>query len=214
MLDLLLPKGYLSHSQIDLWEKSPDSYRKTYYGGQRFNGNMYTDFGNEVTLAMERGEEWTKCVTDEIKSVCGFNFSTFERDFVVDIDGIPFKGSIDQFEASNGILAEQKTVMRPWSRNKINNHLQFDRYSLAVEIMDGKVNDLCYFIDARSAKRRKTEEVCGHIVEGDEELYLTGEVNVIERYVTAGDREREFERIRRVGREIAEDFAAYKHLYQ
>jgi len=213
MLDLILPKGYLSHSQIELWLKSPDSYRKTYYGGQRFNGNMYTDFGNAVTLAMEKNEPWVQCVIEAIKSECGFNFSTFERDFIVDIDGIPFKGSIDQFEASNGIFAEQKTVMRPWSRNKINDHLQFDRYSLAIEIMDGSVNDLAYFIDARSAKRRKTEEVCGYTVEGDEEMYLTGEVNVIERYISAGDREREFERIRRVGREIAEDFAAYNHLY-
>lgn len=215
MLDLILPKGYLSHSQIELWIKSPDSYRKTYYGGQRFNGNMYTEFGNAVTLAMEKNEPWVQCVLDEIKSVCGFNFSTFERDFIVDIDGIPFKGSIDQFDPrEGGIFAEQKTVMRPWSANKINDHLQFDRYSLAIEIMDGSVNDLAYFIDARSGKRRKTEEVCGHVVEGDEELYLTGEVNVIERYISAGDREREYERIRRVGREIAEDFAAYRHLYE
>jgi len=204
-MQLILPKPYLSHSQVELWVKSPDSYRKTYYGGQRFNGNMYTDFGNEITLAMEQNAPWTAFIP---------RFSVFEREFTVDIDGIPFKGSIDQFEPSTGCFAEQKSVMKRWTDKKIADHKQFDRYSLAIEIMDGFVQDLAYFIDVRTGKRKKTEEVCGHIVEGDDELYLTGEFNVIERIVTASDREREYQQISRVGREIAEDFAAYKHLYQ
>lgn len=202
--NIILPTGYLSHSQIDLWLKSKDSYRKTYYGGKRFTGNMYTDFGNEVTLAMERNEPWTAFIP---------RFSVFERAFIVDIDGIPFKGQIDQFEPSTGCFAEQKSVMKPWSANKIATHLQFDRYSLAIEIMDGFVQDLAFFIDVRTAKRKKSEMVCGIEVFGDDEMYLTGEVNVIERIVTAADREREFRQISRVGREIAEDFAAFKHLY-
>lgn len=215
MHNLILPRPYLSHSQIELWEKSRESYRNTYYAGKTFDGNMYTEFGNAVTLAMEAGEPWVQFILDEIRNVCGFNFSQFERDFVVDIDGIPFRGHIDQFDPRDGgIIAEQKTVMRPWSANKIANHKQFDRYSLAVEIMDGTVNDLAYFIDARTEKKRKSDIVCGIEVFGDEELALTGEVNVIERIITAADREREFENIGRVGREIAEDFAAYKHLYQ
>lgn len=202
--DLILPTGYLSHSQIELWEKSRESYRTTYYGGKRFTGNMYTDFGNEVTLAMERNEPWVAFIP---------RFSVFERAFIVDIDGIPFKGQIDQFEPSTGCFAEQKTVMTKWSDNKIAKHKQFDRYSLAIEIMDGFVQDLAFFIDVRSAKRKKSEMVCGIEVFGDDEMYLTGEFNVIERVVTAEDREREFANISRVGREIAEDFAAMKHLY-
>lgn len=214
MTDLILPKPYLSHSQVELWEKSRESYRNTYYAGKHFEGNMYTDFGNAVTLAMENGEDWTQFILDHIKEVCGFNFDTFERDFVVDIDGVPFKGFIDQFDTTTGIIAEQKSVMRPWLANKIANHKQFDRYSLAVEIMDGKVNDLSYFIDVRTAKEPKKDIVCGIEVVGDPEMVLTGEVNIVERIVTAADREREYQNISRVGREIAEDFAAYKHLYQ
>lgn len=206
--NLKLPTGYLSHSQMECWINSKDktTYRKQYYGGQRFTGNLYTEFGNKVTLAMENNEDWVAFIP---------RFSVFERKFIVDIDGIPFKGSIDQFEPATGAFAEQKTVNKKWSDNKIKNHKQFDRYSLAIELMDGKVQDEAYFIDVRTALKKKTTTFNGIELESDDvEITLTGEFNKIPRIVTAEDRRRAYEEIVRVGREIEEDFAAYKHLYQ
>lgn len=204
--DLKLPTGYLSHSQIDLWLSSKPAYRKAYYGGQRFSGNMYTEFGNTVTLAMANNEEWVAFIP---------RFPIFERNFIVDIDGIPFKGSIDQFDPETHAFAEQKTVNKKWSDNKIKNHKQFDRYSLAIELMDGYVRDLALFIDVRTELKKKTIMFNGIELEGgNDEITLTGEVNVIERIVTAEDRRAAYEEIVRVGREIEEDYAAYKHLYQ
>lgn len=206
--NLNLPTGYLSHSQIECWlnSKNKDTYRKQYYGGQRFSGNVYTEFGNKVTLAMENNEDWVSFIP---------RFPVFERKFIVDIDGIPFKGSIDQFDPATGAFAEQKTVNKKWSDNKIKNHKQFDRYSLAIELMDGYVRDLALFIDVRTALKKKTTMFNGIELESDEnEITLTGEVNVIERIITAEDRRAAYEEIVRVGREIEEDFAAYRHLYQ
>jgi len=204
--NLKLPTGYMSHSQIELWLSSPTSYRKTYYGGQRFTGNIYTEFGNKVTLAMENNEAWVAFIP---------RFPVFERKFIVDIDGIPFKGSIDNFDPNTGAFAEQKTVNKRWSDNKIQKHRQFDRYSLAIELMDGYVQDEAYFVDVRTAINKKKIMFDGHELEGGtDEIHLTGEVNVIKRIVTKEDRQRAYEEIVRVGREIEEDFAAYGHLYQ
>lgn len=205
--NLDLPTGYLSHSQIELWNSSKDSYRKTYYGGKRFEGNAYTEFGNEVTLAMEKGEEWVAFIP---------RFSVFERKFIVNVDGIPFKGSIDQFEPATGSFVEQKTVMKKWSDKKIKEHKQFDRYSMAIELLDGFVADQAWFLDVRTEKVQETINFNGIELPktgGNPKLRLTGEFNLIERIVTHEDRKAAYEEIVRVGREIAEDFAAYKHLY-
>lgn len=203
-----LPTGYLSHSQIECWLKSPETYRKSYYGGQRFAGNAYTEFGNVVTLAMENGEDWVSFIP---------RFAVFERKFIIDVDGIPFKGSIDQFEPGPNAFAEQKTVMQKWSQNKINKHKQFDRYSLAIELLDGYVQDLSYLLDVRSEKVEQFEEFGGikmPKIGGEPIMRLTGEYHLIERIVTHDQRKAAYEEIVRVGREIEEDFKAKKHLYQ
>lgn len=203
-----LPTGYLSHSQIETWLKAKETYRKSYYGGQRFSGNAYTEFGNKVTLAMEAGEDWVSFIP---------RFSVFERAFIVDIDGIPFKGSIDQFEPGPNAFAEQKTVMKRWSQNKIDKHKQFDRYSLSIELLDGHVQDLSYLLDVRSEKVEQYEEMNGikmPKVGGEPVLQLTGEYNLIPRIVTHDQRKEAYEEIVRVGREIEEDYKAKRHLYQ
>jgi hypothetical protein len=206
---LKLPTGYLSHSQMEAWggtDKSKESYRKAYYGGLRFTGNMYTDFGNKVTLAMARGEDWVAFLP---------RFSVFERDFIIDVDGIPFKGSIDQFEPGPNAFVEQKTVMARWSDSKIAKHKQFDRYSLAIEMLDGYVQDQAWFLDVRTAVNEKKEMFQGiELSGGSGELELTGEFNMIPRIVTHDDRRQAYEDIVRVGREIEEDFAAVGHLYR
>lgn len=204
--NLKLPTGYLSFTQYDMWERSKPSYRKSYYAKERFTGNMYTEFGNKVTLAMARGEEWVKFIP---------RFSTFEREFIIDVDGIPFKGSIDNMDLNIGAFCEQKTVMTKWTDNKVQKHKQFDFYSLAIEILDGKVQDLAYFVDVRTRLNKGTVMFNGIELDGGTgELELTGEVNVIERIVTHEQRQQAYRDIVRVGREIEEDFAAYKHLYE
>ena len=207
--DLKLPTGYLSFSQMQSWggtDKSRESYRKAYYGGKRFTGNMYTEFGNKVTLAMENNEDWVSFLP---------RFSVFEQEFIVDVGGIPFKGSIDQFEPGPNAFVEQKTVMKKWSDNKIKTHKQFDYYSLAIEMMFGYVQDLAWFLDARTAINKKTVMFQGIELQGGSgELELTGEFNMIERYVDHADRQNAYNEIVRVGREIEEDYAAVGHLYK
>lgn len=208
--DLKLPTGYLSHSQMEAWigSKSKETYRKAYYGGQRFTGNAYTDFGNVVTLAMENKEDWVSFIP---------RLEVFERKFIVDIDGIPFKGSIDQFLPSDGVFWEQKSVMKQWTPKKIAEHKQFDRYSLAIELLDGFVCDESMLLDVRTEKFEETMMMNGIELQklgGEPKLRLTGEFNLIPRIVTHEQRKAAYEEIVRVGREIEEDFAAYKHLYQ
>lgn len=105
--------------------------------------------------------------------------------------------------------------MKKWSDNKIAKHKQFDYYSLALEMTFGRVQDLAWFLDARTAINQKTEMFQGiELKGGSGELELTGEFNMIERYVDHADRQNAYNEIVRVGREIEEDFAAVGHLYK
>jgi hypothetical protein len=86
MNDLKLPKGYLSFTQIECWEKSPDTYRKKYYGGVQFATTPAMEFGNFVTKAMENNEEWVAFIP---------RLEKFERELLVNVEGIPVKAAID-----------------------------------------------------------------------------------------------------------------------
>lgn len=203
---LTLPKGYLSYSQIDKWQRSPESYRKEYYGGKKFDGNMYTEFGNAVTLAMANQEDWVSFLP---------RFSVFEWEFIINCDGIPLKGSIDQFEPGPNAFVEQKTVKNKWSDNKIQKHKQFDYYSLAIDMLEGFVQDEAYFLDVRTDMIEKKEIFNGiELSGGAPELTLTGEWNLIPRIVTHDDRKAAYEEIVAVGRAIEEDFKSCGHLYR
>ena len=60
---IVLPVGHLSFSQITLWLSAKETYRKKYYPDVRpqYTQTIEMAFGNEVTEAMERDEEWTSC---------------------------------------------------------------------------------------------------------------------------------------------------------
>lgn len=205
MHDLKLPKGHLSFTQIDTWLKSKPTYRKKYYGGVSFATTPAMEFGNAVTLAMERGEEWVSFIP---------HHPVFEREFLVNVEGIPIKAAIDNMDITVNRFREQKSGKTPWTANKVKKHLQLDIYSLLLELEDGFVEDECDLIWVKTENVTKNIEMDGHLLEGaSTEIRLTGEFEIFPRIITKEEREAVRSLIVKVGREIEEDFAAYKHLY-
>lgn len=204
--NLKLPKGYLSFSQIDLWLKSPDTYRKKYYGGVNFAPSVAMVFGNEVTEAMERGEDWVAFIP---------RYPVFERKLLVEIEGIPVVAYIDNSEPTTNAFREQKTGKTKWTENKVNKHIQLPLYSLLLEIEDGFVTDECILVDVRTRNKTKVYKMGDIEMKGESrELELTGEVFETKRIITDEDRAEMRKTVIRVGREIEEDYAAYRHLYE
>lgn len=205
MNDLKLPKGHLSFTQIDTWLRSKDTYRKKYYGGVHFATTPAMEFGNIVTKAMERGEEWVAFIP---------RHPFFERELLVNVDGIPVHAFIDNSDPAINRFREQKTGKTPWTEAKVKKHKQLDLYSLLLEIEDGFVTDECDFVWVKTKDDETTVEFDGHILEGKStKILLTGEIVEFTRIITKEEREAMRALIVRVGREIEEDFAAYKHLY-
>lgn len=205
--NLKLPKGYLSFSQIDLWLRSPETYRKKYYAGVKYGTTPAMEFGNKVTLAMEKNEDWVSFIP---------RHDTFERELTVDFDGIPVLMFIDNMDTKINKFREQKTGKTPWTQNKVNKHLQLDIYSTGLEIHDGFVCDECdlVWVETEHVEVTQEYEFKGIKMGGaKKEIRLTGNYKVFPRTITKEDRQRCKELVVRVGREIEEDYAAYKHLY-
>jgi hypothetical protein len=205
MHDLKLPKEHLSFSQIDLWLRSKETYRKKYYGGVNFATTAAMAFGNEVTLAMAAGDPQYAFIP---------RFPRFEREMVVVIDGIPVKGAIDSIDDSINKFLDYKTGRTKWTQAKVNKHLQLDLYSLMLEEEDGFVDEECSIVHVEAENALKSIEMDGHILEGTStEIRVTGNVFEYKRIITKEERAAMRALVVKVGREIEEDFAAYKHLY-
>ena len=149
-----LPKKYLSFSQIELWIKSPESYRKRYYpeiAPPQFT-TVYMAFGNEVTEAMERNEPHVAFIP---------RHKTFELKLEVEVEGVPILAFVDNIDMETIAFNEQKTTMTSWSENKIKKHIQLDIYSLLLQIKFGRVTDECNLVWAGTRKKEHKERKRG-----------------------------------------------------
>ncbi len=202
-----LPRRHLSFSQIDLWINSQESYRKRYYPKTPppFMSNVYMEFGNEVTLAMERGEKWVAFIP---------RLPVFEQKLFIDIDGVPVMAFVDNMDLDAVAFNEQKTGMTAWTENKVQKHLQLDIYSLLLKEKFGKITDECNLVWVQTQKHIDADIKEKKGLKNEiPTLSLTGEFTVIPRIITQDERDACRELIVKVGREIEEDWLAMRHLY-
>lgn len=212
---LILPNGYLSFSQIVMWQSGKESYRKKYYPdiAPPSYSTPEMEFGNKVTLAMENKEGWVSFIP---------HLPIFERGILNNIGGVPVIAFIDNSDHTNR-FREQKTGRTAWTKAKVEKHKQMDLYSTILEIEDGFVNDDCDLIWVKTKKETvvldrieimpgiftdKTEERIVLIGGGEGEGY-----EIIPRTITKKDRLEMADLVYSVGKEIAEDYKALKHLY-
>lgn len=201
-----LPKGYLSHSAITMRGKGEitESYRKQYYSENppRFT-TPAMEFGNVVTEAMRRQEEWVSFIP---------HLPIFERELFVNIKGVPVLMYIDTSNENNR-FCEQKTTKTRWTEAKIAKHEQLDLYSLGLQIADGFVEDECslVWVEADAPVQSRGMGMKKKVTVDD--YKLTGKFEETPRTITQEMRDAMADKVLRVAREIEEDFAAVQHLY-
>lgn len=203
-----LPRPHLSFSQLELWIKAPETYRKKYYPEHTPEHYQSKEmaFGNEVTLAMERGEDWTAFIP---------RHKTFEHEMTFDIDGVKILAFVDNMDLETIEFMEQKTGRTKWTQNKVNKHKQLDIYSLGLQLKFGRITDKCKLIWVGTEKIYKTRMMGDiELTNGSYDLKLTGEYEIFERIITQQERDEMRALIVRVAKEIEEDFTALKHLYR
>jgi len=191
----ILPRNYLSYSQIDLWRKSPKQYRKQYYSCEESSFKLSTpaiNFGKETAEKLEN-----RCPTlSHIKK-----YSNPEYKILVDIGGYPFLSYLDDFCDKEKKFLEYKTGKIPWSESKVKKHKQLDIYSLAIWKKHGEVCDTCELHHLVTTDKLRTRST---------PIRLTGEVVVYERVITQEDRDKMEEEIKEIIKEINNDYKQWR----
>ncbi|MGB3495749.1 MAG: PD-(D/E)XK nuclease family protein [Elainellaceae cyanobacterium] len=88
-------KSYISYSQYNKWKSDKKDYIKSYFLGERFEGNAYTDFGSLIGEALENND-FSGFTPEEVKLLSKVTrLDQFEREIVWDFGDFFVKGFID-----------------------------------------------------------------------------------------------------------------------
>lgn len=207
MEKLVLPKPYLSYSQMRLWLDDKEKYRDRYYRRVEEPGSKYLLFGSEVAKGLEDG-------TMVVPGLIQYPVSEFQ--IKIEVDGVPFFAYIDSYDPARFKFREYKTGMPKrgglprWTQKDVNNHMQLDVYSLLIQIAEGQVDDECHLDWLVTQNKYKRIEFGGHVLEGGSDgIELAGDVVSFRRVIEQKERDRMRALIRSVADEISRDWVAY-----
>lgn len=173
-----LPKPYLSYSAIELWRKNPEGYRQKYYYNIEQPVTPELSFGKKIAELLEVGDESVAHIK---------RYPVSEQKIECIIDDVPLFGFIDSFDPERNAFLEYKTGKTPWTKTRVENHLQLDIYSVCIEEIFGSVVDECELIWMETERVEKISS--GRITHEDAYgIRLTGKVASFPRTISATER--------------------------
>lgn len=215
--DLILPKGYISWSQKDCWDKQPARYAREYFeDGDRLD-TRYTRFGSRFSKMVERLDEIMLGVHDRYVAIqdlkleypmdenmeavlmeldtegvseyqIGNSGKKGDTTPVCKIRGIvPILAFLDKYNRPN--IGEYKTGLAPWTLAKVIKHDQLAYYAVALK-WSGR--PLPEYADLHWIETREIEEERRDFWrDGEKTIVATGKIKSFHREFD----EREFERM-------------------
>lgn len=142
MKKLLNPRGYLSHTQIDMWSTSRERYVRNYFEGEKDRGSEYQDFGSKVAAAQETGEETDDEMINMLVALLP-RYPKREHEIRATLKmkgaSVVLLGRMDQFHDVTLALRDTKTGRVPWTQAKAEASRQLKHYSSLVYLAHGKV---------------------------------------------------------------------------
>jgi len=140
MKKILLPRDYLSWSQMWLWENSPEKYKEKYFYGAEQYVTKEMKFGKKFAEARETGKCDDKKILKIVKSTTAYKNKEYKIKCVVKSgkDVVPLLCYLDSYE--DGFVEEDKTGKTPWTQKRADEHGQIGVYDVALRITTGKVH--------------------------------------------------------------------------
>lgn len=169
---LLLPRKYLSWSQMSLWRSNKERFRKEYFEGARKLNTKYLTFGKGIASALEDGTYKDLLPNLEVRG-------TPEYEIRTDVAGVPILSFVDAFDKTTFEFDEYKTGKIPWTQTKVQKHEQLTFYATGLKWKLGKMPKKCRLIWLPTHEQSTdTSDFWSRV---DKELSLTGEVVPFER---------------------------------
>ena len=190
------PRGYLSWSQLQIWEKDPNLYYQIYIEGLDQFRTKYLELGKRLATALENGFDEEGDPMFEM--MCVFMPGYPKREFKIDavLEGIPIKGVLDGFNEKTLTIGEYKSGKR-WTQSMVDKSGQLTMYALLVWLKYGVLPK-----DIRLHWARTDEDMEGN-------LKLTGDIRTFKTNRTMRDIIVFSKRIRNAYEGICEMFEFY-----
>jgi hypothetical protein len=133
---MLLPKPYISVSQINLWYSDRQKYINRYFLNLPEEPSIYMNFGKQFATSTETfisygmiDKNLPLFYLDKIKSMIGLEA---EKEISLSINDIQVKGFIDAWDVENNRVIDFKTSGKPWTIDTLKDSLQMKVYALAM----------------------------------------------------------------------------------
>lgn len=195
---LILPKGYLSWSQMSCWISNPARYRKEYFeDGDKLN-SKYLTFGKTIAKLIEEGKHKELIPDLDV-------YDTPEHKIKCNVLHVPVLSYLDSWDSKNNVFLEYKTGKIPWNKAKVQKHDQLMFYATALKWSTGKIPFHCDLIWIET--KEGSNETTDFWREGDSHIELTGRVISFHREIDEREVDRMEREIVRVATEISD---AYK----
>lgn len=190
---LLSPRGYLSYTQIDMFERSPERYIRQYILGEKEFVNNRMDFGSRVAYAEETGEQSDDEMINMLVALLP-KYPIHEHEIRVamqtDHGEITLLGKLDKFDDKTLAFRDTKTGTKKWTQNRADRHSQLDHYATMIWLKHGKMPHAIH-LDWAETEIQEDGSVC-----------LTGGIQTFEVKKTLADILKYMARASKVAREI------------
>jgi len=221
---LILPKPWLSWSQLTCWNSNPTRYRREYFECGKKLDTKYLRFGKGIAGILEELAANITLLEDPVwvKSKLGLDinsdeFLSFKENLVVcdspefeiktDVLGVPILSYIDSYDSVDNVFREYKTGKIPWTLAKVIKHGQLLFYAVALKYSIGEVPEYCH-LDWIQTKD-KTVENDDFWRQNEKKVQITGKIKSFYRPFHEKEIERMEKLIVKTAKEISEAYISF-----
>lgn len=156
-MDPLAPRNYISWSQLDLFERSPEAYKEKYLYNAPGFVNRGMAFGKIMADSLETGEASGNEVLDMVIAMLP-KFEIMDKEFRVELktgrgeEPIIMLAKPDTMTADMTAFKEYKTGQAKWTQGKVDKNGQIDFYTTAIWAKTGKIPQDIELVHAQTGK--------------------------------------------------------------
>lgn len=174
MSNLILPKNYISWSQMNCWLTNKARFRREYFENSGKLDTKYLRFGKGIAKLIEEGKH-KELLPDLIV------YDTPEYEIKCEVAGVPILSFLDSYNeiatpiVPANVFREYKTGTVPWDHVRVQQHDQLTFYATGLKWKKGKMPEYCD-LDWIETKLEKVDA-------GDFWREKEGEINVTGRII-------------------------------
>lgn len=201
MKPIILPKKYLSWSQMTLWKSSPERYKKEYFQNQKRLDTRFLRFGKLVANSIETGS-----IDEALPGLPVYSETEFQIN--TDVQGVPILCYLDSYDMQRNIFRENKTGLKKnaWTPAKVFKHGQLVYYAVALRSLVGKMPEYCHLDWLITVDEERPPSPFD---KGVKDIKLTGEFKSFKREFTEQELDAMEADIRKTAEEITEAYLEF-----